>query len=212
MLSRFKKIRRFCKQKSKSGFSLIEILIAIFFVSVGLIGLVAFFNANIKSGAEDKNELIAAGLAQEVTEIARYIVDSYYLNGNTDWYGDLYTKGDSTYCTGIDRDILLDTGVVKCKKKAKVKENVVCFNPASGTYQQPDKNKNCNSNPGWIDTGFYRTVQISKYPATGDLDNGACLKVVVTVGWPNSDSACKSNILNCPYKTTSTDIICKPRQ
>jgi len=207
-------------RNTKYGFTLIELLITIFLISVGLIGVIVFFNASLQSQFDAKNEVIAAGLAQEGTEIARHIVDSYYLNEKTDWYGDLYEKnGSPKECEGIDRDVLFETGIEKCKKKPKKGYNLMCYDKVKGVYQLANQNKDCDKiNTNWTDGGFIRIVKVEINDANEDgllnLDNGDCLKVTATVGWPvktgcnRSSADCDS----CDRKTTSTDIICKPRQ
>lgn len=193
------------------GFTLIELLITIFLVSVGLIGVLAFFNSSLTSQFDAKNELIAAGLAQEGAELVRSIVDYNFLNNNPNgWYDELTNKDVSTvYCSSVDRDILLGDNF-KCRTTQKKPEEI-CFNQTSGVYSQK---KSCPGNQ--IETDFKRSLTISGYNLDGngsiDLEKGDCLNIVATVGWPISNSACNASILNCPYKTVSTDIICKPRQ
>lgn len=201
------------KSSEKKGFTLIELLITIFLVSVGLIGVIVFFNASLQSQFDAKNEVIAAGLAQEGTELVRSIVDYNFLNNNPNgWYDELTNKDVSTvYCTSVDREILFGDAF-KCKSKPK--KTTVCFDPTKGIYSQADNNEKCTGSG--VKTEFERQLAISGYNTDNsgsiDLEAGDCLQVKVTVGWPNSDSNCASNINNCAKKTESTDIICKPRQ
>jgi len=176
-------------------------LVVIFVLGIGLIGALSFFNINLNNQFEAKNELIAAGLAQEGADLVRNIVDHSYLNG-LPWYEDIY-QDNANYCHGIDRDILFDAASAKCYKKVtkKVKETAICFDPTKAVYVHPDKNKTCE-NLSLQSTGFSRTVVISGYDANGggvDLDAGDCLSVVASVTWNDRE-------------TKSTDIICKPRQ
>ena len=193
-------------KNSRGGFTLIEIMVAIFLIGVALVGVLSFFNSSLTSNFDAENELIAAGLAQEATEIARNIVDSSYLNNDPDgWYSDLYNKADFSYCIGIDRDVILDTGTLRCLKKPKKKANIVCFDPIRGTYQMTNPGENCQqTNSNWKDSGFTRDVVITSYDANGggiNLDTGDCLSVAAKVSWSNGNK-----------NTTATDIICKPRQ
>ncbi len=175
----------------KKGFTLIELLITIFLVSVGLIGVVAFFNASLQSQFDAKNEIIAAGLAQEGTELVRNIVDYNYLNGN-DWWQNVCKKNckaDKTdnQCRAIDYTSLNDHN---CENKV-----AICLNSAGRYYECP--------NLGHSDkTDFSRDIDVSGTDMNGggiDLDRGDCMKVEVKVSWQDKS-------------TTSTDIICKPRQ
>ncbi|PIU78021.1 MAG: hypothetical protein COS72_03645 [Candidatus Moranbacteria bacterium CG06_land_8_20_14_3_00_43_56] len=188
------------KMFQKAGFTLIELLITIFLVSVGLVGVLAFFNASLQSNSEAKNELIAAGLAQEEVDLVRNIVDHNYLNGSDPWYYELSKSdaSDTSWCTGVDREIFFGDGF-KCHSKAKAA--VVCFYKNDGYYYQ--KNSNCPSGTSY-ETGFSRSLSISGYDANNsggaiNLDDKDCLKVTATVTW-NSRT------------TQAQDIICEPRQ
>lgn len=87
------------QRKINSGFSLIEILIAIFLIGVAFVGVVAFFNSSLQSHFDAQSELIAAGLAQEGSELIRNLRDYHSLNDDTPW-SDL--KSDLPSCTRID--------------------------------------------------------------------------------------------------------------
>lgn len=171
----------------------------IFVLGIGLIGALSFFNININNQFEAKNELIAAGLAQESSDLMRNIVDHSYLNGQL-WYDEITKKNapniKTEYCSSIDRDVLYGDNF-KCRTKPKKPEKV-CFDPANGVYSQA---KNC---PGdQITTDFTRNLTIGgvDMDSSGiiDLDTGDCISVVVSVAWNGRE-------------TKSTDIICKPRQ
>lgn len=183
--------------EKKSGFTLIEIVITVFLVSVGLVGVLAFFSSSLTSQFDAKNEVIAAGLAQEATELVRNIVDYNYLNGASGgWYDNLCKKNCKTdkadnKCKAIDYTSLSDH---KCENKVSI-----CFD-GSRYYECPNSG---NAN----ETDFKRDIDIAGENVNGisevlngiDLDAGDCLNVVATVTW--SDRT-----------TKSTDIVCKPRQ
>jgi len=89
--------------KKNRGFTLIEMIIAIFIISVGLMGTLSFLNVNSANQTETKNELIAAGLAQEGTELARNIRDYNLLNGKA------WDMGLASTCKTIDYGSLGNT-------------------------------------------------------------------------------------------------------
>ena len=64
-------------------------LVVIFVLGVGLIGALSFFNINLNNQFEAKQELIAAGLAQEGADLVRNIVDYNYLNNKPTWYNEI---------------------------------------------------------------------------------------------------------------------------
>lgn len=180
------------KKYDCGGFTLIELLVTIFIVSVGLIGVMSFFNTTLQSQFEAKNEVIAAELAQESTELVRNIVDYNYLN-NYSWYLNLSDNAGTSNCKAIDRNAIVDPSSSyyhKCITDNNMTD--VCLNASNSTYQQ------CASS----NTGFKRTLSIVlDNSGTANLDNGGCIKAIATVSWSGGDK-----------KTTATDIICKPRQ
>lgn len=77
--------------KNQKGFSLLEIIVAIFFVGVILVPLVSVITFTLGANKYANHRLIAANLAQEGIEIVRNIRDSE-TNWN-EWYG-VFTGGD----------------------------------------------------------------------------------------------------------------------
>ena len=65
------------KQK-KPAFSLIEIIIVLFIISMGLIGILSLIVQNIQSQDYNKNNLIATQLSQEGIELIRRIRDNNF--------------------------------------------------------------------------------------------------------------------------------------
>lgn len=172
----------------QEGFSIIEILVTIVIVGIGLVGIISFFSANIQNQLEVKNELIAAGLAQEGPELVRNIVDYNYLNG-ADWYDKVC--GSNSDCAGrcksIDHTALTGHDCITTDQPG------VCL---AGT---PPKYEQCDSS----ELPFERSISISIEnvydDGVNDLNNGDCLKVSNNVTWNDRT-------------TVATDIVCKPRQ
>ncbi len=170
---------------------MIELLVTIFFVSVGLVGVIAFFNLSIESSTEDKNELIAAGLAQEGVELVRNIVDYNHLNGD-DWWRELVVNSvaSNSNCKSIDYESLLSHDCITAN------HTQVCLDNNSRYFQD---NSSCH---GAVKTSFTRELEISGQDMNGsgiDLNNGDCLKIEVKVSWGDREAK-------------AVDIICKPRE
>jgi Tfp pilus assembly protein PilV len=170
-------------ENSREGFTLIELLITVFFVSVGLIGVIVFFNASLESQFDAKNEIIAAGLAQEGAELVRNKAE-YHKLGGFDWSA---IKNALVTCKRIDYKSL--SGAHDCYNSTV--SEYICF--SDGRYQQCD-----DSGDG---IGMQRYLDIICVDINGTID--ACanasavgLKVAATVEW-NDDSRV----------TTATDII-----
>lgn len=68
--------------KKQSGFSIMEIVVAIFIITMGLVGVLSLINQNIQVEYINKNNLIASQLAQEGLELVRNIRDNNWLAGS----------------------------------------------------------------------------------------------------------------------------------
>ncbi len=61
---------------SKKGFTLVEVIVILFIMSLGLIGILGLIVQNIQSQSYNKSNLIAYQLAQEGIELIRKVRDS----------------------------------------------------------------------------------------------------------------------------------------
>lgn len=151
-------VRNRINKNSKEGFTLIELLIVVFLIGVALVGVISFFNSSLQSNFEAKNELIAAGLAQEGAELVRNLAEYKKLNGG-DWTAIVSTLGS---CGRIDYRSLSSH---LCNNGSN---SYVCL--SGGRYQQ------CDSGTG---NGMQRTINIQrKIDSDGDR-----LEIVSQVEW-----------------------------
>jgi prepilin-type N-terminal cleavage/methylation domain-containing protein len=150
------------KPNTNSGFTLIEMLVVVSVVGVGLIGALSFFNINLNSQFEARNELIAAGLAQEGADLVRNKVDFEKLKGTSSWTA---IADDMESCTRIDYRSLSGT-----THSCNAGNDYICF--SGGRYQQ------CASGKG---TNIQRNLRINhKTNADGKGDR---LEVQCNVIW-----------------------------
>ena len=83
----------------KKGFTVIEVIVAIFVIVTGIVGVLALVTQTISSATYSSNKLIAAYLAQEGIEIVRDIRDTNWLEQYTD-PSNLWDEG-LTGCGGV---------------------------------------------------------------------------------------------------------------
>jgi prepilin-type N-terminal cleavage/methylation domain-containing protein len=70
------------RARTEGGFSLIEVMCALFILGIGLVGLVRGINTALGSGKEVERQSIAAMLAAGQIEALR--ADGFYVEGDTD--------------------------------------------------------------------------------------------------------------------------------
>jgi type IV pilus modification protein PilV len=89
-------------RKDQKGFTLIEVLTAIFIITIGAGGVITLINQTVGFTQETSSKLIASYLAQEGIEIVKNIRDSNFLKvyktGSGDWSDGL--TGCSSGCQG----------------------------------------------------------------------------------------------------------------
>ena len=73
----------------KKGFTILEVIVAIFVITAGIIGVMALVAQTIGSVTVSSQKLIAAYLAQEGIEIVRNIRDTNWVEGSANWDDDL---------------------------------------------------------------------------------------------------------------------------
>lgn len=81
---------------SKEGFSILEVVIAIFIIAMGLIGILSLVEQNLQVKYINKNGIIASMLAQEGLELVRNIRDTNWLLG-IDWDNGISNGGVKTF-------------------------------------------------------------------------------------------------------------------
>jgi len=77
------KFFNFQKLNHQQGFSLLEVLVSIFVITIGIVAVVNLVSSAIGSVAINKSEIIAVNLAQEGLEIVRNIRDTNWQQGES---------------------------------------------------------------------------------------------------------------------------------
>ena len=91
--------------KQKSGFTLLEVLIAIFILTLGLVTVLGLMSYNIKQGSGTMNEVIAGNLAREGIEVVRNIRDTNLKKGDG-WNDGLSDTGANEMNVNYDSNAL----------------------------------------------------------------------------------------------------------
>ncbi|MDO8523506.1 MAG: prepilin-type N-terminal cleavage/methylation domain-containing protein [bacterium] len=86
------------KNSSKSGFSLIETIIAIAILVMVITGPLALSSQSLKAASAAKNNFIVANLAQEGIELIRLYRTNNVLQGRSSWLSDLSAVCQTTNC------------------------------------------------------------------------------------------------------------------
>jgi hypothetical protein len=146
----------------KKGFSINEVMISMFVLSVGIVTVIGLFSKGFINSALDRDRIVAAGLAQEGVELVKNVRDNSFADG-----GDGFTSFNDYGSNPPDSSDRLH-----CQMSYD-DSNMNCRNAASGLpADHPDLydlNRNAsgyytNSN-GVADTRFYRYIHI-EYSAT----------------------------------------------
>lgn len=80
------------------GFTLVETLVAITVLVTAIVGPLYAVHKSVTASYTARDILIATALAQEGVEYVRFVRDSNYLEGNTDWLDGLAACQAATGC------------------------------------------------------------------------------------------------------------------
>lgn len=150
---RHKKDKRDKKNCHCFGFTLLEVMVAIFIIIMGLGGALSLIRYTVSAAATSAARLLAANLAQEGIEVVRNIRDlNYGANGWNDWYNDPSVLGDHL-----------------------VQYNSVNLRPFSETFLNYDASGYYSYEGSGTPTTYKRKITLTK--------SGAEITVVAEVTW-----------------------------
>lgn len=90
---------------SSGGFTILEVIVVIFIVSLSLIGVLSLVTQTIQVQYVNKSALIASQLAQEGLELVRNKRDTNWISGAAYWYSGL-ADAQATYTYKIDNSAI----------------------------------------------------------------------------------------------------------
>jgi len=175
--------------KNNKGFTIIELVITIFILSVAVVGVYNAFSTMVVLTANASNRLIAAYLAQEGIELVRNIRDTNWTN-DYDWRCGLANlTGTTKTCTVGNKDCTITTGTgcqADYKTMGTATSSQLTPYGVNGDYLRTDSDGFYSYSTG-TDTKFKRKIIITPM---GSPDN-YIMKVRVEVFWDE-----KASILN----------------
>ena len=154
-------------RRDLGGFTLIEVIIAIFLIIVGMVGALIAIQNIFPSIRIVSSQLTAAYLTQEGIEIVRNIRDTNWLN-NRDW---------NVY--------IFDTCILGCNSSyvcnCQADYTSQSLSEFTGGYLKIDNGfYTYNSSPSAIQTPFVRKITVA---STTDIDGRPRMDVEVSVSW-----------------------------
>lgn len=171
------------KTKLKAGFSLIEVMTALFIISLGLVGVLSLIVQSIQSQNLNKGLLIAYQLSQEGIELVRHTRDSNWAAGQA-WNTNLAPLTPGSYYI-IDYHAPFLPRVIDFPGQEYLKQDSLGF------YYNPTSPNDSNKN-----SGFSRRIEIVTNPA--NPDHSIYVRAFIT--WSNN-----GKIFNYDLETTLYD-------
>lgn len=150
-------------QEDQRGSTLIELITAIFMLSLALVSALAFTTINFKNEAVGASRLVASNLAREGVELARNIRDTNWIKGDSFAQGLNETTGK--LCVVIPPTLIAFSSPQVCPASL-MGDGVfqIYQHTTKGTYYQLptlDTDK---------ETGFYRTITLLPICTRGDAN------------------------------------------
>ncbi len=141
------------KLKTKSGFTLVETLVAITILLIGVLGPITVATRGITDGLYAQNQLIATHLAQEGLDLLSAQIQNNYENGDTFLDG-LNNCLSSPYCAAGD---LAVSGPITFPSCSSVSDCKIAYDSNSHFYKQYDTN---NTTANFVGPVFTRTLVV----------------------------------------------------
>lgn len=178
-------------QKKMKGFSLIEVMVALFVLAVGVLTTVTLTVNSITQTGDSRDSLIAAALVQEGTELARSIRDE---NATRAYYDDTlslfrYFESD------LNRSCTIDE---KSVRKMRASGNPITCGGSTKLFLDNDDRY---THTGSIGTEFKRETYFRNLVADTSVD------VITTVTWNNESMpgpTDRCSLANSCVRNTST--------
>lgn len=144
------------KKTKRKGFTLVELMITIFIISIGLVGIMSLIQNTLRSASFVRFNLTGVYLAQEGIELVRNIRDNNWISGR-DW----------------------KDGLEACSLGCKIAYNNTSLSSYNDEFLQIDDNGFYNHNEG-EESNFKRAIFIN---SKTDSDGREYLEVISQISW-----------------------------
>jgi len=158
-------------QSEEKGFTIIEIVVSIFILTVALVGIFTALSIVVIATSDSVDRLTATYLAQEGMEIVRNIRDTNWLKiknepgGGHSWIDNLGVNGANVCASGCEADY-----------------TDVSLHPTTGNYLNLMDGFYVYETTNPSETKFQRKIKIAPVPDKDDISS-YIIKVVVEVSW-----------------------------
>lgn len=169
--------------KSKKGFTILELIVSISIFSVVCVSVFGLINITNIFNNKNKNLDIASDLASEAIEVVTYFRDNNFLNNRNYNYGIFnYDRSFIIVFDNMNNNWSIDFGSdnntenINSCSNSNINSCVVYKNKIYSYYTQSRSVLNEN----FIDTGFYRLINIYPY--------SDYIKIIVSVLWKENNN------------------------
>lgn len=178
------KITRIKYTNLKSGFTILETLVALSIFTTSILGIIVVSGKGISDLTVSKERLTGIYLAQEGVELGRNLRDNSFFNLNTDSWQQFMT--DTNACSGANKDVngcdIQQTGaVVACSVSPGCP---LSYNSTSGKF--------ISISAGTPSSGFYRKIVLIPDPDS-QIEH---ITIVSTVTWGRGSITLISEVYN----------------
>ena len=168
------------------GFTLIELIISIFILSIGIVGIFGAYSAMVVATNDISNKFTAIYLAKEGIEIVKNVRDINWGN-SIPWLTDI-SDSNLSCASGCQEDYTIDTPQEDFARHPWVGDDTYLNVDSNGFYSYGV----CTAGTTCA-TKFKRDITIICYDAQGNADSSCALtdneiKVSVTVYWDKKAS------------------------
>ncbi|MEI7810068.1 MAG: type II secretion system protein [bacterium] len=202
----------YLKQKNKSGFTLVEMLIALSIISMSIVALMTVLGSGISNTTYSKNKMEATFLAEEGVEYVKNIRDTFVIyddpsNPSVGWsaFKNRMILGATNPCNDVDvgcnfrTDLPLNISNLNSQSYqnifgscANVSDCSLFYNDSTGSYLYPVSGGN-----GGTDSGFVRKIFFTELSSDE-------IKITSTVTWATGSVTFSDDFLNWTPGLTST--------